>query len=119
MHDDTLNDGAASVVPLAGTGGQPDVLGGAEDTIITWTDAELETDIALSFQEELGCNYVWCASATPLGPHRALTAATETTMEATQLAPVPDTDTPIPLLRSVCPGTDFSRHNLNICARGL
>ncbi len=31
----------------------------AEDTIITWTDTELGTDIALSFQEAAGCNYVW------------------------------------------------------------
>jgi hypothetical protein len=31
----------------------------AEDTIITWTDAELQTDIALSFQEAAGCNHVW------------------------------------------------------------
>ena len=30
-----------------------------EDTIITWMDAELETDIALSFQEENGCNVIW------------------------------------------------------------
>lgn len=46
------------------------MFGGAEDTIITWTDAELETDIALSFQEELGCNYVWCAAyaAAPFPP---------------------------------------------------
>lgn len=50
--------------------GHPSVFGGAEDTIITWTDAELETDIALSFQEELGCNYVWCAAyaAAPFPP---------------------------------------------------
>jgi protein phosphatase-4 regulatory subunit 3 len=34
-----------------------------EDTIITWTDTELGTDIALSFQEAAGCNYVWCARA--------------------------------------------------------
>ena len=31
----------------------------AEDTIITWSDAELQTDIALSFQEAAGCNHVW------------------------------------------------------------
>ncbi len=31
----------------------------AEDTIITWTDPELQTDIALSFQEAAGCNHVW------------------------------------------------------------
>ncbi|KAH7621274.1 hypothetical protein Ndes2526B_g03615 [Nannochloris sp. 'desiccata'] len=30
-----------------------------EDTIITWTDNALGTDIALSFQESSGCNRVW------------------------------------------------------------
>lgn len=41
----------------------------AEDTIITWSDAEIGTDIALSFQEAVGCNHIWCA------PHRWLAAA--------------------------------------------
>ncbi len=31
----------------------------AEDTIITWTDIALGTDIALSFQQSTGCNIVW------------------------------------------------------------
>lgn len=31
----------------------------AEDTIITWTDDALGTDVALSFQESNGCNLVW------------------------------------------------------------
>lgn len=30
-----------------------------DDTIITWTDSSLGTDIALSFQEISGCNFVW------------------------------------------------------------
>ncbi|KAL4418834.1 hypothetical protein ABPG77_004074 [Micractinium sp. CCAP 211/92] len=30
-----------------------------DDTIITWTDPEIGTDIALSFQEARGCNYIW------------------------------------------------------------
>lgn len=30
-----------------------------DDTIITWSDPEVGTDIALSFQEARGCNYVW------------------------------------------------------------
>lgn len=30
-----------------------------DDTIITWTDPEVGTDIALSFQEPRGCNIVW------------------------------------------------------------
>jgi len=29
------------------------------DTIITWTDPDINTDIALSFQEAVGCNYIW------------------------------------------------------------
>jgi protein phosphatase-4 regulatory subunit 3 len=29
------------------------------DTIITWTDPDICTDIALSFQEAVGCNYIW------------------------------------------------------------
>lgn len=32
----------------------------ADDTIITWSDPELGTDIALSFQEAVGCSYIWC-----------------------------------------------------------
>lgn len=31
----------------------------AEDTIITWTDDALGTDVALSFQESSGCSLVW------------------------------------------------------------
>lgn len=29
------------------------------ETIISWTDTELGTDIALSFQEGMGCNFIW------------------------------------------------------------
>mmetsp|Transcript_33791 Transcript_33791/g.107306 ORF Transcript_33791/g.107306 Transcript_33791/m.107306 type:complete len:340 (+) Transcript_33791:201-1220(+) len=29
------------------------------DTIISWADSEIGTDIALSFQQQLGCNYIW------------------------------------------------------------
>lgn len=31
----------------------------AEDTIITWSDPEAGTDVALSFQESAGCDRVW------------------------------------------------------------
>jgi hypothetical protein len=31
----------------------------AEDTIITWTDKDIGTDVALSFQEAVGCNAIW------------------------------------------------------------
>lgn len=34
----------------------------AEETIITWSDAEIGTDVALSFQEADGCNSVWYAA---------------------------------------------------------
>ncbi|KAJ7545388.1 hypothetical protein O6H91_09G117300 [Diphasiastrum complanatum] len=30
-----------------------------EDTIISWTDSEVGTDLALSFQEAMGCSYIW------------------------------------------------------------
>lgn len=30
-----------------------------DDTIITWTDADLATDVALSFQEAAGCDAIW------------------------------------------------------------
>jgi hypothetical protein len=30
-----------------------------EETIISWVDNELNTDIALSFQEGCGCNFIW------------------------------------------------------------
>ena len=30
-----------------------------EETIISWVDHELNTDIALSFQEGCGCNFIW------------------------------------------------------------
>lgn len=30
-----------------------------DDTIISWTDPDIGTDIALSFQEARGCNYIW------------------------------------------------------------
>jgi protein phosphatase-4 regulatory subunit 3 len=29
------------------------------ETIISWTDPEVSTDLALSFQETMGCNYIW------------------------------------------------------------
>lgn len=31
----------------------------ADETIITWSDAEIGTDVALSFQEAGGCDAVW------------------------------------------------------------
>lgn len=30
-----------------------------EDTIISWTDPEVATDLALSFQETMGCSFIW------------------------------------------------------------
>ncbi|KAK8478234.1 hypothetical protein V6N11_080193 [Hibiscus sabdariffa] len=30
-----------------------------EDTIISWRDSEFSTDLALSFQENTGCTYIW------------------------------------------------------------
>jgi protein phosphatase-4 regulatory subunit 3 len=30
-----------------------------EDTIISWTDPEVATDLALSFQETVGCSFIW------------------------------------------------------------
>jgi hypothetical protein len=32
-----------------------------EDTIISWTDPEVATDLALSFQETVGCSFIWLA----------------------------------------------------------
>jgi hypothetical protein len=29
------------------------------DTIISWLDLEVGTDLAISFQEAIGCNYIW------------------------------------------------------------
>lgn len=31
----------------------------ADGTIITWTDAEAQAEIALSFQEAAGCGRIW------------------------------------------------------------
>eukprot|EP00198_Chlamydomonas_reinhardtii_P002263 XP_001691599.1 predicted protein [Chlamydomonas reinhardtii] len=31
----------------------------AETTIITWHDAEISTDVAISFQEQVGCEHIW------------------------------------------------------------
>jgi protein phosphatase-4 regulatory subunit 3 len=30
-----------------------------EDTIISWRDPEVATELALSFQEAAGCSYIW------------------------------------------------------------
>ena len=30
-----------------------------EDTIISWRDSEYSTELALSFQENTGCSYIW------------------------------------------------------------
>ncbi|KAK8572064.1 hypothetical protein V6N13_047686 [Hibiscus sabdariffa] len=30
-----------------------------EDTIISWRDSEFSTELALSFQENMGCSYIW------------------------------------------------------------
>jgi hypothetical protein len=35
----------------------------AEVTIITWADKELNTDVAVSFQEAQGCATIWCEMA--------------------------------------------------------
>ncbi|KAG8370504.1 hypothetical protein BUALT_Bualt14G0123700 [Buddleja alternifolia] len=33
-----------------------------EDTIISWRDSDLSTEVALSFQETTGCSYIWLVS---------------------------------------------------------
>ncbi|CAK0784720.1 hypothetical protein CVIRNUC_007924 [Coccomyxa viridis] len=45
-----------------------------DDTIITWSDPEIGTDIALSFQESAGCSLIWeqinsARQTMTLGPH--------------------------------------------------
>ena len=40
----------------------------ADDTIISWTDSEAGTDIAISFQETAGCRHMWCDSPLPHHP---------------------------------------------------
>ncbi|CAL5223154.1 g5623 [Coccomyxa viridis] len=45
-----------------------------DDTIITWSDPEIGTDIALSFQESVGCSLIWekineAQQSMKLGPH--------------------------------------------------
>lgn len=32
----------------------------ADATIINWHDPDVNTDIAVSFQEQNGCDYIWC-----------------------------------------------------------
>ncbi|KAF5826045.1 hypothetical protein DUNSADRAFT_5231 [Dunaliella salina] len=32
---------------------------GEESTIITWHDFELNSDVAISFQEQIGCEHIW------------------------------------------------------------
>lgn len=36
-----------------------DIYRKTQDTIIAWTDPEVATDLALSFQETMGCSYIW------------------------------------------------------------
>lgn len=38
----------------------------ADETIITWSDVDVGTDVALSFQEANGCHAIWCAMQQPL-----------------------------------------------------
>jgi hypothetical protein len=49
--------GAASVWSAPHAGGL--CLDPAESTIITWTDPEMDSDLAISFQEKKGCAHVW------------------------------------------------------------
>jgi hypothetical protein len=37
----------------------------AADTIITWADTSVGSDMAVSFQESQGANFVWCAPLLP------------------------------------------------------
>ena len=37
----------------------------ADETIISWTDSEAGTDIAISFQESAGCRQMWCDPPLP------------------------------------------------------
>jgi protein phosphatase 4 regulatory subunit 3 len=51
----------------------------ADNTIITWMDADIGTDVALSFQEESGCHAVWeqiQSSSVPAGRTSPLPAGT-------------------------------------------
>ncbi|GIL44731.1 hypothetical protein Vafri_2247 [Volvox africanus] len=36
-----------------------DIYSRSESTIITWHDAEISTDVAISFQEQVGCDHIW------------------------------------------------------------
>ncbi|KAG2493475.1 hypothetical protein HYH03_008292 [Edaphochlamys debaryana] len=36
-----------------------DIYTRSETTIITWHDAEISTDVAISFQEQVGCDHIW------------------------------------------------------------
>ncbi|GLC50218.1 hypothetical protein PLESTB_000355400 [Pleodorina starrii] len=36
-----------------------DIYTRSESTIITWHDAEISTDVAISFQEQVGCDHIW------------------------------------------------------------
>ncbi|KAG2450841.1 hypothetical protein HYH02_004675 [Chlamydomonas schloesseri] len=36
-----------------------DIYTRSETTIITWHDAEISTDVAISFQEQVGCEHIW------------------------------------------------------------
>jgi protein phosphatase-4 regulatory subunit 3 len=46
-------------VPLAQSTCRPPVFVLADETIITWTDPDIGTDVALSFQEAQGCSAIW------------------------------------------------------------
>ena len=47
----------------------------ADETIITWSDAEIGTDIALSFQEAGGCDTVWYDTAAHAHSTQSMLAA--------------------------------------------
>ena len=47
-----------------------------DDTIITWTDVDVGTDVALSFQEASGCHAIWCAAPAATRSRRALCGST-------------------------------------------
>ena len=58
-----------------------------DDTIITWTDVDVGTDVALSFQEATGCHAIWCAACRLLRTRAPLLAACCLLLPAQKTAP--------------------------------
>lgn len=98
---------------------------GADDTIITWSDPEVGTDIALSFQESVGCSFIWYAHQprvnceTSVDRQRQYTCQVRYHLTHTFMAAPSNANPCMLIFADCCAGTKYSRPSCRCSVTGI